>query len=157
MVPTRDAEAQVAPDGAADVTLAPAEAPAPTSVVMVTAEAPIDVTMAPTEAHALTDVTMALAEAPAPVDEISLAQAFLRARFSTVKLTTAHVRRGRTKALIVCAGCKLMFHNSDAKYNHVRRSNYIHVWTLKNRCLLYSRAMPPLQPVDASPVLFWTL
>ena len=42
-------------------------------------EAPADVAMAPTGAA---DVTMALAEAPSPADEISNAQAFLRARFA---------------------------------------------------------------------------
>ncbi len=51
---------------AADVTMAPAEAPAAADVTMAPAEAPADVVMAP-------------AEAPEAADEISDAQAFLRA------------------------------------------------------------------------------
>ncbi len=83
-----------------------------------------DVTMAPTGDD---DVTMAPAEEPAPTNEISDAQAFLRDRFAAVKLTAAPARRGRPKAPIVCAGCKLEFHSSDAKYNHVRRGKCIPV------------------------------
>ncbi len=97
-----------APAPTGNVTMAPAEAPAPMDVVMAAAEAP-----------APTDVTMAPAEEPAPMEEISLAQEFLRSRFAAAKLA-APVRRGRPKAPIVCAGCKLESHSSDAKYNHVR-------------------------------------
>jgi hypothetical protein len=97
---------------------APAEAPA----------APADVTMAPEEAPAApADVVMPPAEPPAAADEISDAQAFLRARFAAAKLAAAPARRGRPKAPLVCAGCKLTFHSSDAKYNHVRRGKCIPV------------------------------
>jgi hypothetical protein len=101
---------------------APAEAPA----------APADVTMAPEEAPAAADVTMApadvvMAPAEAPADEISQAQEFLRERFAAAKLAAAPARRGRPKAPLVCAGCKLEFHSSDAKYNHVRRGKCIPV------------------------------
>ena len=102
----------------ADVTMAPAEAPAAADVSM----APGDVTMAPAEAPA--DVVMAPAEAPAAADEISLAQEFLRGRFAAAKLA-APARRGRPKAPLVCAGCKKEFLSSDAKYNHVRRGKCI--------------------------------
>jgi hypothetical protein len=107
---------------------APAEAPA------APAEAPTaaDVTMAPEEAPAAADVTMApadvvMAPAEAPADEISQAQEFLRERFAAAKLAAAPARRGRPKAPLVCAGCKLEFHSSDAKYNHVRRGKCIPV------------------------------
>jgi len=96
---------------------APAEAPA----------APADVTMAPEEAPAApADVIMPPAEPPAVADEISDAQEFLRGRFADAKLA-APARRGRPKAPLVCAGCKLEFHSSDAKYNHVRRGKCIPV------------------------------
>jgi hypothetical protein len=102
------------------------------------APAPMDVGMAAVEAHAPeeaphddalapTDVTMTLAEAPAPTDEISLAQGFLRGRFAAAKLAAAPARRGRPKAPIVYAGCKIVLHNSDAKYNHARRGKCIPV------------------------------
>jgi hypothetical protein len=107
-----------------DVTMAPEEAPAAADVTM----APGDVTMAP-PAEALAapaDVVMAPAEAPAAADEISLAQEFLRGRFAAGKLA-APVRRGRPKAPTTCAGCKLEFRSSDAKYNHVRRGKCIPV------------------------------
>jgi hypothetical protein len=105
-----------------DDTMAPAEEIAPTG----------DVTMAPAEEHAPTgdatmapmDVTMAAAEAPAPADEITLAQEFLRGCFAAATLATP-ARRGRPKAPVVCARCKLDFNSSDAKYNHTRRGRCI--------------------------------
>jgi hypothetical protein len=135
-----------APAPAGDVTMASMEAHAPTDVTMAPMESPAptgDVTMAQMEAHAPmraptlmdvvmaaaeapapaeapADITMAPAEAPAPMDEISPAQEFPRGRFAAAKLVAAPARRGRPKAPIVCAGCKLVFHSSDAKYNHVR-------------------------------------
>jgi hypothetical protein len=103
-----------------DVTMAPVEKPAPTGdVTMAPTEAP-----APTEEHAPMDVVMVAAEAPAPADEISLAQEFLRGRFAAAALA-APARRGRPKAPIVCAACKLTFHSSDAKYNHTRRGRCV--------------------------------
>jgi hypothetical protein len=104
-----------APEG--DITMAPTEAPAPMDVTMAPAEDPVptgDVTLAPT------DVVVAVAETPAPNDEISLAREFLRGRFAAAALA-APARRGRPKAPIVCDGCKLESHSSDAKYNHLRR------------------------------------
>ncbi len=97
--------------------MAPEEAPAAADATM----APADVVMAPA------DVVMAPVEAPAAGDEISLAQEFLRRRFAAAKLAAAPARRGRPKAPLVCAGCKNEFHNSDAKYNHVRRGKSIPV------------------------------
>jgi hypothetical protein len=77
-----------------DVTMAPAEVPAPMGdVTMVPTEEPAptgDVTMAPTEELAPMDVVMVAA----PTDEISLAQEFLRGRFPAANLA-APVRRGR--------------------------------------------------------------
>ncbi len=113
-LPTYHEEAP-APTG--DVTMAPTEEPAP-----------MDVTMAPAEEPAPTgDVTIAAAEAPTPADEISLAQEFLRGRFAAARLVAAPARRGRPKAPIVRAGCRLEFHSSDAKYSHVRRGKCIPV------------------------------
>ena len=93
---------------------APAEAPAE---IPAAAEAP---------AEAPADVVMAPAEAPAAAEEISLAQEFLRGRFAAAALA-APARRGRSKAPLVCAGCKKEFHSSDAKYNHSRRGRCIPV------------------------------
>jgi hypothetical protein len=126
-----------------DVKMASAEAPLDDTIVAT------DVAMAPAEVG---DVTMAPAEAPiAPADEISDGQAFLRDRFAVVKLNAGPARRGRPKAPIICGACKLVFHSSDAKYNHMHRGKCIPVYRLKSGCIIYNRAMPPLQPGDASP------
>jgi hypothetical protein len=103
-------ETPAATEAPADVTMVPEEAPAAADVTT----APADVTMAPE------DVVMAPAEASAVVDEISLAQEFPRSHFAAAKLDAAPARRGRPKAPLVCAECKLVFPSSDAKYSYVR-------------------------------------
>ncbi len=88
--------------------MVPAEAPAPEKAPHDDTLAPIDITVAPA----------------ALADEITDVQAFLRDRFASVNLAAAPAHQGSPKVPIVCGACKLVFHSSYAKFNHVRRCKY---------------------------------